>query len=42
MKQAVTFWLHTVDTDFLYSGIQVLVLQLEGCFKLSVVDYVEV
>jgi len=42
MKQAVTFRLQTVDTNFLYTGIQVLVPQLEGCFKLSVVDYVEV
>jgi hypothetical protein len=30
--QAVTSWLKTHDTDFLYAGIQILMTQLDKCF----------
>ena len=41
MKQAVTSWLETLDTDFFYAGIQALVSQWDKSLKVSC-DYVEV
>jgi hypothetical protein len=35
MKQAVTSWLWTIDTDFLYAGIQILVPWRDKCFVSS-------
>ena len=41
VKQVITSWLQTLDTDFLYAGIQALAPQWERCVNENS-DYVEV
>jgi hypothetical protein len=41
VKQAVTYWLQTLDTDVLHAEIQVLMLRWDKCINVSG-DYVEV
>ena len=41
VKQAVTYWLPTLDTDFLHTGIQVLMSWWDKCINFRG-DYVEV